>query len=401
MKITSSSVHARPSVFGRVVLVPVFLGAVVLAIAAPSCASPDDRTIILGDAPDGAPPTSFTTPDAGTEPTLTLTEYCPTTGCPAPYTTCSTSQFPCDVNLMTDSKNCGSCGFECKGSGNALFDCVGGACTFRCKAETHTFTADCNGVIDDDCEVALGTNDNCNGCGDKCTDPAKPCIFDDGAGTGECGCGPDRLYCGSCIDPSTSDQHCGACGHACDPSGGDGGAPPAHAHYGCVKKQCGQLKCDRLYADCDQDPSNGCETSIQSMEHCGACNTACSPGQVCGTNARGEASCLCPPGQTLCGSSCVDLGTDPTHCGACSVSCLMIGQNKNGVGTCNYGSCTYECQQGWGDCNGNPSDGCEVNLNSDQRHCGACGNACDALAGQPCIGGQCAVHACLEGEVVR
>jgi hypothetical protein len=49
---------------------------------------------------------------------------------------------------------------------------------------------------------------------------------------------------------------------------------------------------------------------------------------------RGErlAGAACPPGQTDCGGTCVDLKNDPNNCGACGNVC-GAGQ------TCYYSSC--------------------------------------------------------------
>jgi len=365
------------------------------------CRGPD---VTIAESYDAGSPPAFVEPDAeAPKPELALTEYCPLTTCPMPYTTCPTSQYPCDVNLMTDPKNCGACGFQCAGSGNATFECVSGKCTFRCTESNGIRTADCNGIVDDDCEVTLGTNDNCNGCGDRCPDPNKPCIYDETTQVGRCGCKPGLLLCGEkCVDPTDDDEHCGACDHKCDPAdggaGSDGGAPPANAYYGCQKSECGHLRCRYPFFSCDGDLSNGCEVSLLSNEHCGACNNACAPGQTCRANSQGQPECMCAPGLTLCGKKCVNLTTSPEHCGACGNRCFVVGSAMNQVGPCAYGYCIQECRQGWGDCNGDPSDGCEVNLNSDQRNCGTCGNACDVLAGQPCVGGGCAVHPCSEGE---
>ena len=410
MNSTPHDVPPRPpqrSPLGRAVLVPSLAAFVALACVVPSCASPEDRTIIVAGAPDGGmTPPSFTPEDAGAsgpEPTA-LTEYCPTTECPLPFRTCPSSQYPCDVNLMTDPKNCGSCGFECKGSGNALVDCVGGKCTFHCLTGGAHPSADCNGIVDDDCEVSLGTNDNCNACGDRCADADKPCIYDTSSGIGRCGCDPGLLACASpfgnvCVDPTEDDGNCGACGSACDPAG-DGGTPPSHMYYGCLGSQCGGLKCAPPYADCDHDLSNGCETSLVTDESCGACGAACAPGKTCHVNpSTHRPECACPEGLTLCGDDCVNITTDPVHCGSCGISCA--GELNNNIDVCVYGSCERSCKQGWGDCNGDLTDGCESNLLSDQRNCGACGNACDALAGQPCVAGQCAVRPCGEGEEAR
>jgi hypothetical protein len=202
------------------------------------------------------------------------------------------------------------------------------------------------------------------------------------------------------VDPKSADRNCGGCGIVCDPSVGNGTLAD-NTYFGCAKSECGHLKCADPYADCDKNLENGCETSTLTETDCGACGRACAPGQTCRRNNPGMTECICPPGQTLCGNNCVDIRVDPSNCGGCGLTCNATGSYKNGVGVCNYGSCTFTCMQGWGDCNGNPKDGCEVNLNSDQRNCGACGRGCDALAGQPCIAGPCAIHPCGEGEFAR
>jgi hypothetical protein len=56
------------------------------------------------------------------------------------------------------------------------------------------------------------------------------------------------------------------------------------------------------------------------------------------------------------------------------------------------------CQQGYADCDGNPANGCEVNLTEDTDHCGACGTSCQAQgnAAAVCISGLCGM-ACSVG----
>ena len=60
-------------------------------------------------------------------------------------------------------------------------------------------------------------------------------------------------------------------------------------------------------------------------------------------------------------------------------------------GYCAAGQCQYQCDVGWGDCNGSGSDGCETDLTSDPIHCGACANPCPAVpnATVSCVGGSC------------
>ncbi len=52
------------------------------------------------------------------------------------------------------------------------------------------------------------------------------------------------------------------------------------------------------------------------------------------------------------------------------------------------GACAlFACDFGYGDCNGDYSDGCEVDLSADTNNCGGCGFTCGANA--PCNGGLC------------
>ena len=49
----------------------------------------------------------------------------------------------------------------------------------------------------------------------------------------------------------------------------------------------------------------------------------------------------------------------------------------NGSGVCQAGALKVEsCNSGFENCDGEPKNGCETNLNSDSGNCGACGNAC-------------------------
>ncbi len=351
-----------------------------------------------------SPPGPLASPDAGVsvEVEAGVTEYCPIYECRDPFTTCPGSRFPCDVNILADPNNCGGCGIVCPEQANSVFACVEGKCVLTCLPGAE----DCNGLLDDACEVELGSNANCNGCGDVCPDPEKPCIWDTQTESGRCGCEGGLALCGDqCVDTRVSDDHCGACGVRC-PSTGEGGPcgegpKPPNTYYGCLEKECGRLKCERGWADCDGNLcSNGCETDLTLPTSCGACGVVCDPGQTCLLNAAsGLMECVCPHGLTRCGNACVDLRTDRDNCGGCSIRCGFGAFDSNVTSACSYGACTFACKQGWGDCNGDLSDACEVNLNSDPRNCGACGNSCNV--GQPCILGQCAVEPCAPGEETR
>jgi hypothetical protein len=127
----------------------------------------------------------------------------------------------------------------------------------------------------------------------------------------------------------------GRCAECC----GDGDCP-AHRACGAGGRCAG---CAQGYADCDHDAADGCETdTASSAQDCGACGAACAP-------ARGEGACIR---------------------GACRVT---------------------SCAQGFADCDRDAANGCEAELATDARHCGACERACGA--GQACAAGACACAA--------
>jgi hypothetical protein len=373
-------------------------------VGSASCSS--SERVDLASAPP--PPPAFVEPDAGalTPDGNDLRSYCPSDRCPPGHTTCPSSQFLCDVDLLTDPDNCGECGNACRsstGGGSEEYACVDGRCVMSCKADS---TLDCDGVPDNGCETSLLSNDHCGVCGNKCA-ADKPC-FDRGVGDYGCGCRPGELYCPNplfpylpCVDPENDDAHCGACNNACPPQGNGSETPPPNTYFGCHESQCGTLKCSRGFGDCDTSRDNGCEVHLLDNDNCGTCGNKCQDGQRCAIDSKTRATqCMCPDGQTFCGSCigevcigyCADLTADRDSCGACGTACASnVG---NAVEACVYGKCQRTCDNGWGDCNGNRDDGCETHIAADPKNCGGCGVICDAIAGQACVDGQCMVEPC-------
>jgi hypothetical protein len=97
----------------------------------------------------------------------------------------------------------------------------------------------------------------------------------------------------------------------------------------------------------------------------------------------------CASGYSDCNGSSFDgceinINTSASNCGACGNVCVF----PNATSGCISGNCTVvSCSTGYANCNGSNSDGCEINLLSDNNNCGACGNACPAT--KTCIGGTC------------
>ena len=102
----------------------------------------------------------------------------------------------------------------------------------------------------------------------------------------------------------------------------------------------------------------------------------------------------CPAGTGNCDGSAAngcetDTMTSADNCGACGQACSLA----NAAGACVNGVCSVGvCNPGFSDCDGNPYNGCETNLDTSPTSCGACGNACNPATEQ-CEGGVC-VGAC-------
>ncbi|MBN1770197.1 MAG: hypothetical protein JXB32_02955 [Deltaproteobacteria bacterium] len=125
-----------------------------------------------------------------------------------------------------------------------------------------------------------------------------------------------------------------------------------------------------------------CVDLTSNPEHCGGCDLACPAGSVC--NEGGCAS-TCSGVLTLCGASCVDLRSNPDHCGECDHACDGA---LNADGTCLDGVCGIACRDGWTDLDGLP--GCEYACawTSDTESCNGVDDDCDGAVDE---GFACAV----------
>lgn len=366
-------------------------GGLALLVGA-SCASRGNVSL------EEEPPIAFGAPDAGARDDADAslpesTRMCAVTACSLPYATCPSSEFPCDANLLKDDDNCGACGVRCAGENVLLADkwtCVDGQCAFSCSLSGRR---NCDNDPANGCETyTLFDALNCGYCGNACPGGWE-CY------AGECvpnACRradrPD-ICDGVCTNLTNADDNCGACGTVCDPTGPNLPALAAGMHYGCGQGTCGKPKCNGAKkADCNNDPSDGCEATLNGPDNCSACGDACAKGKVCASVA-GVYSCLCDNGETYCGSAwkCRQLDDDPGHCGGCNHVC-PAPTLPHFVPTCSSGVCGGKCADDYSDCDGARDNGCEVNTRVDNRNCGACGHAC--LPDQVCSEGQCLVAPC-------
>src|SRR5262249_30730960 len=93
-------------------------------------------------------------------------------------------------------------------------------------------------------------------------------------------------------------------------------------------------------------------------------DASCQPGSVCvqGTCVPGcNMQHACPMGENCCTGQCYDGQSDPNHCGGCNP--CPDPPSANAPPVCNNGVCRVRaCSPGFGDCNGDPTDGCEADL---------------------------------------
>ena len=396
----------------RIILLAASLGGIVSAVACSNsdgvsigndcdngfCA--DSGPVFVAPAVDGGDAS-----DAFVSPPIVLA--CEGTECPVPYATCGTvPSFLCETNLTNDPNNCGACGTKCETfDGIALTgSCVNSKCTFECQIKSdgngnsHPF-ADCNKILDDGCEIDLAADPaNCGVCGNACAAGVR-CI------NGKCGCGGGKTDCnGNCTDTRFDDYNCSTCNNYCDTPPTACATPLANSYYGCFGSACGALKCFGGFGDCNNDfgkgcgKSDGCETDLNAdPNNCGVCGLKCGVGQECRNDGNGP-QCLdtcAKANQTTCTDGCRDLLSDRANCGACGNFCPNPRAHQKS--SCEKGFCAVECLPGFADCNGDPNDGCEVDLSVHPANCGACGHACDFGIGQPCIEGKCLMVECDAG----
>ncbi len=233
-------------------------------------------------------------------------------------------------------------------------------------------------------------------------DGAGSGVGGDGAGgNGAAGapqtCG-DTLCSGECVDTSSDPKHCGQCDHDCL------GAPhlAANATATCAKGKCvlGPTPCAAAYGNCNDEPDDGCEQPLDSVDSCRACTTKCSATQVCDV---GGCVNTCAQGK-LCGTSCIDVSNAADHCGDCSKVCpAPLTSAASGSAKCSGGACGIECKTGYKLCGSSCVASCGSNSICSGETCTCPANApvlSDGLCcptGQQNCGGVCV--ACAAGSV--
>ncbi|KAG0631971.1 hypothetical protein M758_1G295000 [Ceratodon purpureus] len=248
-----------------------------------------------------------------------------------------------------------------------------------------------------DASASLTDVDNCGKSHHKCP-PAPPhsertckhgkCNTECKRGWLDC----DRKKATGCeVNVETDVKNCGSCDNVCPVPLSNHGSGEAT----CTNGVCGYtLTCEKDHADCDADPSNGCEIDLvgelySTIENCGSC------GNVCPASTNETAFAICDAGK--CSLLCKFFGgflgvldcdndmsnfcetngrTDVNNCGGCGNVCLPPPAGQGEL-ACNDGVCTGNCVKGrYEDCDGVASNGCEAELMWDTDNCGSCGLVC-------------------------
>ena len=227
---------------------------------------------------------------------------------------------------------------------------------------------DCDMKIENGCEIQLHDQDtHIAGCGEE---------------LGSITCEPGFVNCddsltNGCETPLHNELNIDSCdenknilcmeGYAnCDGNNANGCEKPTASQHIAQCEDAEIKTCMDGWADCDKEYGNGCETNIyDDSKNCGACNKTCDEYQACNFGTCGIA---CSDSKFACQNQCIQ-------------TTLHVASCANDIVT---------CESGWGDCDGEISNGCVVDLSNNNMNCGKCNNECSN--GHLCENSECSTN---------
>jgi hypothetical protein len=335
------------------------------------------------------------------------------------------------TDISKDPQNCGACGNVCERT-NAIATCNNGQCAYACAPNFYDLGGDlsspgggCNYLCQksSDTETCNGLDDDCNGLIDEALVNGK--LVEGRACTDANNCGLFGKACvytsaaGACVDGQCVEGAC-ATGFFPDPTQ----ALPNCA-YACKETNGGVEICDGRDNDCNGKIDDNANVSSDPL-NCGACGNTC-------ISAFPNSEPACQNGSCVLGACYPGYFSDPTAATVpnCMATCKSLCNFPFALGICaSDGTCSMgTCLAGHYDLNGDPKDGCEysceptglptgtcnnldnactgtvndgVDLTTDAKNCGECGNSCDQYfpgASTACVASKCKFVGCLPGYV--
>lgn len=170
------------------------------------------------------------------------------------------------------------CGLDCNDAQASVHPSAGEICNDQ--------DDDCDGATDEGVQRTFWPDTDHDSWGDGTVEPTRACSPSAGLVENALDCDDASAL----VSPGRGDT-CNGVDDDCDtmideaatsvPECATRYGSPSHTSWSCVAGVC-TVGCDAVHADCDGDPSNGCEADVTTdVQNCGSCGTFCGIGGEC------------------------------------------------------------------------------------------------------------------------
>ena len=338
--------------------------------------------------------------DCATDPDCDPGQFCGTEGlchaqvCPPGRSVCTdlAHRRVCDSRGATNVDGACTAGQSCIGGSCVPQVCVPGATSCASSSARQVCNADGLGWT----MTACGATESCSAgtCQPRSCTPgvascpsagARQVCNSDGLGYTTTSCGASQSCTGAgvctpwaCV-PGTATCTSTSMRQVCNADGLGATLSSCTARQTCSGSACIDWTCTPGDTSCSGTTAvSTCRADGLGYEvtNCGTSST-CTTGRCTGW--------LCNPSSTTCISPTTLQACNADGLGSMNITC---GASANApTSTCTGGECAPNCTTGFGDCDGNASNGCETDVRTSAGNCGACGRAC--APGQNCTASAC------------
>lgn len=257
---------------------------------------------------------------------------------------------------------------------------------------------------DKDCSNGICLTNKC--CSDCCRDKkdcAEELICKENKCT-QCIDGIEDLFCG--IGYICEDKKCikGEChpslgclfqkicvNYSCCSPGPTCCNKDSHCQENMICNSNNNCECKPLFGDCNNKYDDGCEKDLSGdINNCGLCSQKCVTPNADPQCVNGKCQIKnCKPNFKDCNQKpedgCeIDITKDKLNCGDCNIICHA----DNADTKCDQSKCVISaCKPNYADCDQDYTNGCEVDLSSDDNNCKDCRKKCPNDT--HCINGEC------------